>query len=288
MRRRIDSGADAPDPPRRQCSIVEVDGQAFFGPFGAIVQAAPAGVRLLDPYDQLMGALYEARVADQDFDVPYFVESASRSAGRVLELGCGGGRLTLPLARAGACVHAVDRSKELLRTLHGRAARAGLSARIVTEQRDFFRGLSGGRYSCVVIGAGMFATFAAQGGERWLRGLGRLLLPGGELIFDLNAPLPGAQEPTFAWGTYELRGGRVWMLEGSCPLDDDLRVTNVYVESSPEGQRYLASERIFDPAPAQLARLLGHAGFRGAPVCELVDAAGTTLATGWSAVTATD
>src|SRR6476661_8198293 len=52
-------------------------------------------------------------------DVPFWRDVATNTKGRVLELGCGTGRISLPLARAGVPLVGVDRSAHML----ARAAR---------------------------------------------------------------------------------------------------------------------------------------------------------------------
>jgi ubiquinone/menaquinone biosynthesis C-methylase UbiE len=47
-------------------------------------------------------------------DVPFWRDVATNSKGRVLELGCGTGRISLPLARAGVSLVGVDRSAHML------------------------------------------------------------------------------------------------------------------------------------------------------------------------------
>jgi SAM-dependent methyltransferase len=60
-------------------------------------------------------------------DVPFWRSVAARSAGRVLELGCGTGRITLPLGRAGARIVGIDRSAPMLDRARRRVKRARLS-----------------------------------------------------------------------------------------------------------------------------------------------------------------
>ena len=57
-------------------------------------------------------------------DVAFWERLAAAQAGRVLELGCGTGRLTLPVARTGADVVGIDRSPEMLARGHKRLRRA--------------------------------------------------------------------------------------------------------------------------------------------------------------------
>jgi ubiquinone/menaquinone biosynthesis C-methylase UbiE len=56
-------------------------------------------------------------------DVPFWQRVAARARGRVLELGCGTGRITIPLAKSGVDVVGVDRSHPMLDLARARAAR---------------------------------------------------------------------------------------------------------------------------------------------------------------------
>jgi SAM-dependent methyltransferase len=59
-------------------------------------------------------------------DVPFWARVTSASSGPVLELGCGTGRITLPLARAGVPVVGIDRSAAMLARAVARARRLRL------------------------------------------------------------------------------------------------------------------------------------------------------------------
>jgi ubiquinone/menaquinone biosynthesis C-methylase UbiE len=56
-------------------------------------------------------------------DVPFWRRIASRTAGPVLELGCGTGRITFPLARAGVSIVGIDRSAAMLARARSRLRR---------------------------------------------------------------------------------------------------------------------------------------------------------------------
>jgi SAM-dependent methyltransferase len=68
-------------------------------------------------------------------DVPFWRRLAATAKGRVLELGSGTGRVSLPLARAGVNLVGVDRSAAMLEVAKRRAAKAARHVR---------RGFSGG------------------------------------------------------------------------------------------------------------------------------------------------
>jgi SAM-dependent methyltransferase len=68
-------------------------------------------------------------------DVPFWRNLAVNAGGPVLELGCGTGRIALPLGRAGAHVIGIDRSDAMLARARARLRRSRLSGRV-----DLIRG----------------------------------------------------------------------------------------------------------------------------------------------------
>ncbi|MBI1876091.1 MAG: class I SAM-dependent methyltransferase [Acidobacteria bacterium] len=69
-------------------------------------------------------------------DVAFWQRLAARSAGPVLELGCGTGRVAVPVARRGARVVGVDRSTEMLARARARAQRARLGSHLTLVRAD--------------------------------------------------------------------------------------------------------------------------------------------------------
>src|SRR5689334_12439680 len=64
-------------------------------------------------------------------DVRFWQRLAAAQDGPVLELGCGTGRLTIPVARAGADVVGIDRSEAMLARARQRLRRARTAARLL-------------------------------------------------------------------------------------------------------------------------------------------------------------
>src|SRR5436853_372233 len=56
-------------------------------------------------------------------DGPFYVDLAQRIGGPVLEIGCGTGRVLLPIARAGTTIHGVDSSLPMLGILREKIVR---------------------------------------------------------------------------------------------------------------------------------------------------------------------
>jgi SAM-dependent methyltransferase len=68
-------------------------------------------------------------------DVPFWRHLAVHAGGPVLELGCGTGRIALPLGRAGVHVVGIDRSDGMLTRARARVKRAAMAGRV-----DLIRG----------------------------------------------------------------------------------------------------------------------------------------------------
>ena len=69
-------------------------------------------------------------------DVPFWRNLALQAGGPVLELGCGTGRISIPLARAGVALTGIDRSPAMLAYARGRLRRARLAGRVHLVQGD--------------------------------------------------------------------------------------------------------------------------------------------------------
>ena len=69
-------------------------------------------------------------------DVPFWRHLATQASGPVLELGCGTGRISLPLARAGVSLVGIDRSEPMLARARSRVRRARLGDRLALIRGD--------------------------------------------------------------------------------------------------------------------------------------------------------
>lgn len=117
----------------------------------------------------------------------FYVEASGGPGRRVLDLACGTGRLTLPLARSGAEVTGGDLSETMLATARQRAADEGLDVTLLPlDMRDFDLGR---RFDRVIIAANslLHLTHTAEL-LRFLASVARHLEPDGQLIFDIFVP----------------------------------------------------------------------------------------------------
>lgn len=138
-------------------------------------------------------ALYDLEYADLVEDVVHYARLAARAGGPVLDLGCGTGRITLPMARTGASVTAVDDAEPMLRTLTARLAEEPPEVgRRVTVRRGDFRHLAEPRaYRLVTLPFNALHHCADHRDVlALLDGVRRALLPGGRFALDCYLPDP--------------------------------------------------------------------------------------------------
>jgi len=79
---------------------------------------------------------HDVECGGYDADLPVWCELAGAAGGAVLDVGCGTGRVTLELLRAGHAVTALDREPELLDALASRARDLSLDDRLKTACAD--------------------------------------------------------------------------------------------------------------------------------------------------------
>jgi ubiquinone/menaquinone biosynthesis C-methylase UbiE len=128
-------------------------------------------------------------------DVPFWRQLALNSGGNVLELGCGTGRIALPLARAGVRVVGVDRSDAMLTRARQRARRARLADRVRLVRGDI-RFLPFRRtFPLVIAPYGILQSLLRERDlKATLAAVYDAVEPGGAFGLELVADLPSWEE----------------------------------------------------------------------------------------------
>jgi len=128
-------------------------------------------------------------------DVPFWRNVAIHGGGRVLELGSGTGRVSLPLGRAGVALTGIDRSAAMLAYARTRIKRARLGHAIRLVQGDI-RFLPCPRAFAVVMAPyGILQSLLRERDlARTLAEVHRVLEPGGTFGLELVADLPAWEE----------------------------------------------------------------------------------------------
>jgi SAM-dependent methyltransferase len=126
-------------------------------------------------------------------DIPFWRRLAADARGRVLELGCGTGRVTIPLARAGVDVVGVDRSPAMLH--QARLKSRGSIAFVRSDIRALpFRPRS---FAMVLAPYGILQSLTRPRDlSRTLASIAAVTAPGGTLAVDLVPDVPRWREYT--------------------------------------------------------------------------------------------
>jgi SAM-dependent methyltransferase len=124
-------------------------------------------------------------------DVAFYVREAERSGGPVLELGCGTGRILVPIARAGCTVTGLDGSREMLARCEARLREepAEVRGRVTLHHGDA-RGFDlGASFALVTAPFRLMQHLVSIGDQlRLLESVARHLAPGGRFVFDVFNP----------------------------------------------------------------------------------------------------
>jgi SAM-dependent methyltransferase len=220
--------------------------------------------------------LYDLENAHYTEDIAFYTRHA-RPAGSVLELGCGNGRLTSALARAGVRVVGVDRSVPMLVSLGGRMAAESeeVRERVTALEGDFTDLPDLGTFPLVLL---PFNALHHARDHRdvlaLLDGVRRHLAPGGTFLLDCYLPDPELynRDPG---GRYEYRDFedpirkerlRSWEESWYDPLAQVHHVKYCY--RRPNGQVLVMDLKL---------RMFGHAELLG-----LIDLGGFDLVHEWS------
>lgn len=137
-----------------------------------------------------------ARFYDLDFehfqdDVALYQGFAEHTGGPLLELGCGTGRLLLPLARTGFDITGVDLSPRMLEVAQAKVDAARLGDRVTLVQADMREVQLPQQYRLAFIAFNSFMHLTSLEDQlEALRAWRKLLLPGGLLIIDVDHPDP--------------------------------------------------------------------------------------------------
>lgn len=165
-------------------------------------------------YDAQYGALYEP-------EIRYLTKLALEQRGAVLDLCCGTGIVTIPLAETGLEVVGVDISPEMLEQAKAKAKNSTNPTFYLQDALEF---ISAQRFGLTLMTGNAFQAFLSEEHVKAL--LAKVyehLEPGGVFIFDTRLP------------------------EGyDFTLDDDFKLWSEYKDASGNPARFLAKQAAFD------------------------------------------
>ena len=137
--------------------------------------------------------LYDSVYSYVKEDIPFYVEEARRSGGPVLELGCGTGRVSIPIAGSGVDVVGLDSSEAMIEVASAKARRlapeAGSLTLVRADMRDF--SLDAREFDLVIIPfRGFLSLLTVEDQIAALLNVKRHMRPGARLVFNIFVPDP--------------------------------------------------------------------------------------------------
>lgn len=219
----------------------------------------------------MLAQLYHAHHSVHSEDLSFWLGLAKEHSGSILELGCGSGRILIPLAKAGFAVTGLDNDPEMLACLAENRTAAGLSdaqaPAVLGDMTDFDLGE---RFGLIILPCNTLSTLDASQRDAALTCAVRHLGDGG--VFAASMPNPavfsemprrGAEEleETF---THPLTGNSVQVMSAWQRTKTHFTVTWHYDHLLPDGtvQRSTLKAR-HDLAPAEdYVRALDAAGLK--------------------------
>jgi SAM-dependent methyltransferase len=157
-------------------------------------------------HDAAVARGYDASLAGAPlFDVDErFVERHCPEGGRLIDLGCGTGRLLVASARRGCRVLGVDLSAAMLAEAAAKASAAGVSVRLLRANLAEMDGVRDGAFDCAAC---LFSTLGmVSGADNRRRVVGhafRVLRPGGRFVLHVHN----------RWFNAWTGPGRVWLVK---------------------------------------------------------------------------
>ena len=185
-------------------------------------------------------------------DIPFYRKRANAIGGSVLELGCGTGRIAIPLAEDGHEIWGVDLSEEMLAQLREKAARlpASVAARLRVLHGDMTRFELGRKFALVIIPFRAFQSLTERvQQERCLECIRTHLSERGQFVMHVFRPYTVLDETwvrpeSFDWEVVDPRTGkRVRRYERRKRIDIDHQVIHVDLIYRVEG----AAEDVIEP-----------------------------------------
>ena len=197
-------------------------------------------------------------------DVGFYRDLCLAEGGRALELGCGTGRVLLPLLAAGIAIEGLDRSAPMLARLQVEAAARGLAPR--TWHRDLLDMPRDLRFD-VILAPYSLVTYLTRADElaHWLAAAHAALNRNGLLVVDAFIPRDVAPFDDFREDYVRAHGdGFLRREKRIARIEDCNRIERRYtlLDGAHRAQRGFITQDLIRPwTPSQLASALSGAGF---------------------------
>lgn len=155
----------------------------------------------MSPYDfELFTHYYDLDQGDYTEDIPFYLDLARQCGSPILELGCGTGRVVIPLAEAGYSVTGVEIAPGMLERAREKVTRAGIDERVTLVEGDIRSLALSGHFQLGICALNTLMHVPSLAGQlSVLQSARKLIRSGGRLAVALPNPhvsaLPEQQTP---------------------------------------------------------------------------------------------
>lgn len=206
-------------------------------------------------------------------DIPFYLELAQRAEGEILDLACGTGRISIPLAETGLRVTGIDLSTDMLQRAQQKANERGVSERITFLQGDMRTFEIGKTFPLIMIPFRSFLHLLQMNEQmKALTCIRKHLKPGGKFVMNVFVPkithLYEEREKMSLRGTYRQETGEeisMWDYTRYDYFQQLCEVTRTYERISEEGvvtEKVVGRFTLRYIFPTELHHLLRLNGFK--------------------------
>jgi SAM-dependent methyltransferase len=171
-------------------------------------------------------------------DLSYWLDLAEQQGSPVLELGCGSGRITIPLAEAGYQIYGIDHDPDMLDVLRSQAS---AEMELMIQLGDLCQFEVPQRFPLIVLPCNTYSTLSKTQRAAALLHISRHLTPDGVFAFSIPNPallnsLTGESEPELEESFIHPESGNPVQVSSAWKREPDrLTVTWVYDHLLPDG-----------------------------------------------------
>lgn len=130
--------------------------------------------------------LYDAHHQRHLEDLPFWLDLARQANGLILELGCGTGRILIPVLQSGLAITGLDRDANMLAVLQENSRKAKLSPSVIQADMRAFHFAQ--KFSLIILPCNTLSTLEDPARTAMLKLASSHLKPGG--IFAAGLPNP--------------------------------------------------------------------------------------------------
>ena len=163
--------------------------------------------------------IYDKVYAWKSDDIQFYVDQARVSGGPILELGCGTGRVTIPIGMAGLEITGLDNSGKMLEVAKVKVSKlSGIEKNIEFVAGDMTTFSINKQFSLIIIPFnGFLSLLTIDDQRRCLENIKAHLIPDGRLIFDVFVPdldtlTDNTLHAVHSWDTLDLDTGNKFVI----------------------------------------------------------------------------